>query len=137
MRDIGFTLRRLGEGVFREAFKIANCDLIIKFPLTEGQIGDDCVRHTRTEVKRLRRLMRHGVMRKFLPKIHYFDSRNGVVVMQYYPAFRDMEDQVDAMGKMLGSVIFKATRIRCTDIHSDNVHRGKGEKDAVIIDLGY
>jgi hypothetical protein len=137
LRAAGFTLRLLGCGVFREAFKVGNCDLIIKFPLQDDESEiEDCKRHTRTEVARLRRLARHGVMRRFLPKIHYFDSKNGVIVMQYYPSFRDREEQVDALGKMAQALIFKSTKIRCTDIHSENVHR-KGKKDAVIIDLGY
>ena len=80
-------------------------------------------------------------MADFLPKIHYCDSLNAIVVMDYYPDFQETnhvtreENIILAMGKCISRLITRITGIHVTDIHDDNVRDKNG--NAVIIDWGY
>jgi tRNA A-37 threonylcarbamoyl transferase component Bud32 len=122
-------MRILGEGVYRSGYKVRHCDLVIKFPTdAEG------VKHSAQEIKRLRRLKQCGTLDRFLPEVFYYDKKSGVIVMRYYPEFVDFEDEADAMGSMIGALIQRLTRVKCSDIHTDNVRQNKD--DAIIIDLG-
>jgi len=125
-------MRLLGKGLFRSGYKIKGCDLVIKFP------GDDAEdkQHSRAEIRRLRRLRKAGTLGEFLPEVFYYDPKSGVVVMRYYREFENFEKQADAMGRMIQKLIFRIARVRCTDIHTENV-RKRDMKDAVLIDLGY
>lgn len=128
---LGLKLRRIGEGLFREGYKIVNADMVIKFPKdTEG------IKHSLAEVRRIHRLMKFKILRRHLPEILYFDKASGVLIMRYYPRFRSFEVQADAMGEALARVISSLTRTHCSDLHTENV-RSSEEDDAVIIDLGY
>jgi hypothetical protein len=143
---IGLKLRWLKSGVFRETCRIVNCNLVVKFPLGfptskrkrlvsryfEGK------RHTRMEVDRLKRLAKFPFMREYLPKVHYYDQGTGTLVMSYHPPFTDREEQIDAMGEFVETLILKSTGVRCSDLHSDNVHqKAENQKRVVLIDLGY
>ena len=143
---IGLKLRWLKSGVFRETCRIVNCNLVVKFPLGfptskskrlvsryfEGK------RHTKMEVARIKRLMKIPFMRDYLPKVHYHDPATGTLVMSYHPPFADQEEQIDSMGRFIQILILKATGVRCSDLHSDNVHqKAENHKQVVIIDLGY
>jgi tRNA A-37 threonylcarbamoyl transferase component Bud32 len=132
-------LRLLGVGLYREGFKVRDCDLVIKFPrqmalksgkksLTEGK------KHSAQEIRRLRRLRQVGTLNTFLPEVFYYDKKSGVIAMKYYSKFSDFEEQADAMGGIIESLIFRLTRVRCGDIHTDNVRQDKDH--AIIIDLG-
>ena len=133
-------MRLLDEGMYRRVFKVKNCDLVIKFPTVVKCLDSNTVskasgiEHSTAEIKRLRRLLKAGIPRRFLPEVFYFDKKSGVIVMRHYTEFDDFESQADAMGEMIGRLIQKLTRVRCDDIHTENV-RQQGEH-AVIIDLG-
>ncbi len=139
LRAAGVSLRLLGSGLYRDGYKVKDCDLVLKFPrkialksgkksLAEGR------KHSAAEIRRLRRLRQVTCLDKFLPEIFYYDKKSGVIGMKYYPTFTDFEDQADAMGTVIESLIFGVSRIRCTDIHTENVRQNK--ERAVIIDLG-
>jgi len=136
-RRAGLQLTFLGRGVFREVCKVRNCDLVVKFPL-DDKLGDsdEGKEHSLAEIRRVRRLNKFRVMRRHLPKIYYYDKDSGVLVMHYYPKFTTYEAEADAMGQMIQELIKSSTRVRCTDIHSENVHVTR-MGDAVVIDFGY
>jgi hypothetical protein len=133
-------MRLLGAGLFRSGYKIRNCDLVIKFPgkddVKPSVGGKENRDHSLQEVRRLKRLMKDGTLNRFLPEIFYHDKKTGVVVMRYYPPFKDFEELADALGRMIGHLIFRVTRVRCTDVHTENVRRGQYDR-AILIDLGY
>ncbi len=129
LRTAGIRLRLLGEGLYRAGFKVINCDLVVKFPEKTGGRA-----HARSEMRRLSRLKKLGVLDRFLPEVLYFDRETGVIAMRYYPAFEDFEAQADALGHLAGVLIRRLTRVSCSDIHTENVRQGL--KNAVIIDLG-
>ena len=57
--------------------------------------------------------------------------------MKYYERFKDFEDQADAMGFMIGKLIYRITRVRCSDIHTENIRQGRyPNARAVLVDLG-
>jgi hypothetical protein len=134
-------MRLLGTGMFRSGYKVRHTDLVIKFPIREGKDdnGSEGIQHSTQEMRRLRRLKKAGTLNQFLPEVLYYDKKSGVIMMRYYPEFDGYEEQADAMGKMVGKLIYRIARVRCTDIHTENVRKGRwdGLKNAVIIDLGY
>lgn len=140
---IGLKLRWLKSGVFRETCRIVNCNLVVKFPLPSKSKRtvsryNEGKRHTKTEIARIKRLMAFPFMREYLPKVHYHDPATGTLVMSYHPPFADKEDQIDSMGRFIQLLLLKATGVRCSDLHSDNVHqKAENHKQVVIIDLGY
>lgn len=130
-------LRWISSGMFRECCEILNCDLVVKFPLARKKYRSG-KRHSATEMARLDRLKKHRVMLPHLPEVFYYDSRKGIVVMRKYPKYETFEDQADAMGQMIQRLIFVVTKIRCGDIHTENVRKKRFNHDqSVLIDLGY
>ena len=136
-KAIGLPLKWLGTGAFRECCEIVNCDLVVKFPLPRKKVMAGR-RHTATEMARLTRLRTHRVMLPHLPEVFYYDKKHGIVVMRKYPKYDSSEDQGDAMGQMIQRLIYAVARIRCTDIHTENVRKRRANHDqSVLIDLGY
>lgn len=132
LRAAGIAARLLGTGAFRNGYKIRNCDLVVKFPLSEFGVT-----HSAHEMGRLRRLRRIKVLDRFLPEVYYYDKKSGVIVMKHYAAFRDFEEQADAMGNMIEKLIFRIARVKCTDIHTENIRQGRyPNARAVLVDLG-
>src|SRR5216684_6048992 len=80
LRAAGVEMRLLGKGLFRKGYKIKNCDLVIKFP-----IGEEGKIHTRDEVRRLKRLKKDVILKRFLPEVFYYNKKSGVILMRYYP----------------------------------------------------
>lgn len=126
--------------MFRETCRIINCNLVVKFPLAVGRskYTGEGKRHTKQEMLRLARLKKFRFMHQFLPKVYYHDPKSGTLVMSYHPPFGNREDQTDAMGHMVQVLIQRATGVRTTDMHSENIHQKQPRrKRAVVIDLGY
>lgn len=135
-RAAGIKMRLLGTGLFRSGYKIKNSDVVLKFPHNSGDVRlREGIEHSTQEIRRLRRLRAVGGLDQFLPEILYYDKKAGVIAMRYYPEFEGFEEQADAMGAMIGKLLFKIARVRCTDIHTENVRKARW--NAVIIDLGY
>src|ERR1035437_6342269 len=79
-----------GEGAFRKAYRIAGTKLLIKFPQTAdrkttsyGYTTDRC--HTRSEVRKIKKLREFKSLRTHVPPVYYFNSRHGVMVTEFYP----------------------------------------------------
>src|SRR5580698_1931501 len=79
-RKAGIKLRYIDHGVFREVYKISGCPLVVKFPLNEEQDFEGGVQHSISEVRRINRLFRIPELKPHLPKVHYHDKKNGVLV---------------------------------------------------------
>jgi len=73
-----------------------------------------------------------------LPEVFYYDQTHGIIVMRKYPKYDSFEDQADAMGQMIQRLIYAVTRVKCQDIHTENVRKRRmNHEGAVLIDLGY
>jgi hypothetical protein len=123
-------MKRLGTGVFRTSYLLAGCDLIIKFPLPDDPACNKA--HTRTEVKKIRRFNRFAVMRPYMPRVHYFDSRAGVVVMTYYPTVAHER----GLARVVTRLVKHLTGITLSDITGDNV-RKDAHGTTKFVDLAY
>ena len=122
--------------MFRRVFKISGCPLVVKFPL-EGEIVDG-VQHSISEVNRIKRLSKIKEVLPHLPKIHYHDRKNGVLIMQFYPRPRNDAETVEMLGKVIKKLVSRIARVQMSDIHADNVRKRRGDwTSAVFTDLGY
>ena len=135
-REAGIKLRFVGAGVFREVYKISGCPLVVKFPL-EGEIAEG-VQHSISEVNRVKRLSKIKELVPHLPKIHYHDRKNGVLIMQFYPRPRNDAETVEMLGKVIKKLVSRIARVQMSDTHADNVRKRRGDwTSAVFTDLGY
>jgi hypothetical protein len=133
----GIKLRYLDEGVFREVYKISGCPLVVKFPLDDDGI-EDGIQHSISEVNRIRRLSKIKELMPHLPKVLYHDRMSGVLVMRYYPKPRDAEQTVEMLGKIIKKLVSRIARVQMSDIHADNVRKGRTDwLSAIFTDLGY
>lgn len=135
LRREGFRLRLLGVGVYREAYKVVDSDVVIKFP--RSKTTSEGKKHSQQEMTRIRSLRESTVLAPFLPEVLYYDKSAGVIAMRYYGTFKGFEEQADAMGRMIEKLVTRISGVRVYDIHTENVRRGRGRKDCVLIDLGF
>lgn len=122
----------LGAGVFREVYRVRELPFVVKFPLAGD--GDE---HTRSEVRRIEALSKYPKMRKYLPKVYYYDSRAGIVVMKYYPPM-DKNNKDAALERMAQSLVKDLTGMLLGDIHAGNVTTDTGRSSGrpIFLDLG-
>ena len=135
---LGFRLKYLGAGVFREVARISGCDLVVKFPL-HGKDGlREEIAHSLSEMHRIEKLSRRvPELKPNLPKVFYFDQKNGIIVMQWYPELTPAA-AVELLGKIVKKLVSRVGRVAMSDIHDGNVRRKrKGWNQLVFIDLGY
>ena len=136
-KKLGLRMKPLGAGVFRRVFRIGGCDLVVKFPLSEDSCFAEGIQHSVSEIKRIERLSRIDELKPHLPKIFYFDRKNGIIVMQYYPELKD-GDGVDFLGKVVRKLVSRIGGVTMGDIHEGNIRlKRKGWEQLVFTDLGY
>jgi hypothetical protein len=146
-KALSLTLIEVGkdEGAFRTAHRIQGTDLLIKFPLqyrrrseeTEGGPevwgNKDGIQHTRMEVKKIRALREFPVMRKNIPPVYYFHSRDGVMVTKYYPNRKYVRS---AMAQLITRMVRNYCGVTLDDVTSDNL-RVTPDNNLIFIDCGY
>src|ERR1035437_9721554 len=84
---LGFKLKAVGSGLFRRVYVILGYDLVVKF-----NSGEDDGEHAAQEVKIVRRVLRYkeyASIRKYMPKIYYFDKKTGTTLAKKYETFRE------------------------------------------------
>jgi hypothetical protein len=82
-------LVHLGTGAFRSVYRIKGTDYVIKFPEPNNNyLGID---HAQDEVKNIEKMKKIKCLRPHLPKIHHYDRKSGVIVMDYYTRYRDKQ----------------------------------------------
>jgi hypothetical protein len=133
-KDAGIKLRYIDEGVFRQVYKISGCPLVVKFPLNDGSVVDG-VQHSISEVNRIKRLSKIKELLPHLPKIHYFDRKNGVLVMRYYKSLEGSR-AIEQLGRVIRKLVSRVARVAMSDIHADNIRQGI-QGGVVFSDLGY
>jgi len=124
-------LEYLGSGAFRDAYRIAHTDLLVKFPL-----GHDGKVHSRAEMRKNQKLGGYPFLKKHLPPVYYWNSKTGVLVTKYYPHAK-LRRTWDAMGVVIGELLKNLVGVEHTDLWSgaDNVRMDNGY--LVFTDLGY
>lgn len=94
IKALGIPLWYLGEGAFRTGYKVKGVPLVIKVPMCDcpehyERCALECSgpNHSRIEYKVYQRIMKkrkYRALRGFLPRVHYFDDRTGIIAVQYY-----------------------------------------------------
>ena len=132
LRELGYTLKFLGGGIFRNVYKIVGTKLVLKVP--NGARGR---RHSQGEMKAYKRIMvstkKYVALHPYMPAIHHYNSRTGIILMPEYRVAPKSywEKKIKAMGKLAGDVMGKYC-----DLHRWNIGRDK-EGQFRFIDLGY
>lgn len=144
-QSLGIVLVEAGLGAFRSAYRIYGTRLLIKFPLRyrcknlemwggpEVWHDKDGKNHARMEVKKIRELMQCPIMRKHIPPVYYFNSKDGVTVTRYWPKSKGLKQ---AVTNMLSEMIKEYCGVKLGDLTYDNL-RQTSDSQLVIIDLGY
>lgn len=135
----GFSLKLVGEGCFRDTFRVLDTPLVIKFPCKEyGRRSYnknlkhalqeyDAWKHIKESTNELR------LFRKYLPRVHYFNPVTGVIVMTEYntkAAYKRTR-----MIAALRNRLYKSLNACSTDLYEGNVGVDK-RGNLKIIDLG-
>jgi hypothetical protein len=127
----------IGTGAFREVVKVEGCPLVVKFPLDCGSYSQDGlagIAHSALEMKKLKRLRRFRWMRKFLPKVYYYDRKHGIIVMRHYELMTKSNFLFDA--KLVYALIKHSTGVNISDYTWGNAgisNRGF----PILLDCGY
>ena len=129
-----------GEGAFRKAYRIAGTKLLIKFPQTAdrkttsyGYTTDRC--HTRSEVRKIKKLREFKSLRTHVPPVYYFNSRHGVMVTEFYPSTAGWRIE-NEMRVVFSHVIKELTGVVLEDLGDDNFKLNR-RGELVFADLGY
>ena|SRR5271166_1351420 len=144
-RDLGLLGRYLGCGAFRQSFRIRGTSLIVKFPLNESTghkpVYKSGIGHSRTEMRRYKKLHHVKALRPHLPKVWYYDAKHGVIVMTHYAKLGGYGGwtRIGLMGNVIRKLILQICRTAMNDINGDNIRMagGKYNKRLIFVDLGY
>jgi hypothetical protein len=142
---LGLVLVHVGNGTFRESYRITGTPLLIKFPIVERFHDDvegawityrtddtDGKSHSRAEIRKIQKLSQFKSIRPHLPPVYYFNSKDGVMVTKYF--CKIAPDWTYA--PMLSAIIRELTHVALEDLFGDNVRLN--EKDVpIFVDLGY
>jgi hypothetical protein len=81
---IGARLDCIGEGCFREVFRIEGINAVIKFPMQAAD-GNWSTTHSRREIRRIKQIMcskKYRHVKRYVPRMHHYDYINGILIMQ-------------------------------------------------------
>ena len=140
--DLGLLGRYVGSGVFRCAYRVRGTSLVVKLPLNEGtkkkpyyQSGID---HSLAEVRRILKLAKIKELRPHLPAVHYYDRRNGILVLTWYERIACHWERVELLGDVISELICRVAHTRTSDISPENIRLLEGKPNRLIFcDLGY
>lgn len=118
MRMAQVGLRYMGEGCFRVAFEIIDYPLIVKVPLTNCYSD---LHHANEEwcwIEKVQQESKYKSLRKYMPKVYYFDEECGLMVMRKYKQVKFSPD-TNALDKLITQV----TGATEHDVGSSNMGR--------------
>jgi ribosomal 50S subunit-associated protein YjgA (DUF615 family) len=136
---LGLKLQALGSGLYRRVYVIRGYDLVVKF-----NAGEDDGEHAAQEVKTVWRVLRYkkyASIRKYMPKIYYFDKKTGTTLVKKYETFREdfVESGLNAKFDVIEDKVMQLFPDGCCDLHGGNFgaeYTKTGRQVIKIIDLG-
>jgi hypothetical protein len=138
----GLKLRKVGSGAFRDVYRIGTLNLVAKFPKTYISDFDyeDNVSHALHEIKlikKIKKFKKYLALKPFLTKLHYANTKNGVIVTDYCPAIRPsaIGTAVSNIINPLFETVLKRKNGEDMDIHEYNIGRTH-DGFFKVIDLG-
>jgi 5-methylthioribose kinase len=132
----GLKLQKIGSGLFRTVYRINDLDLVVKFPKKENKSSG--LYHSLEEFRRfkqIQRLKKYKSIQRYLPKIHYFNKKSGVILMPFYRKLPAKEAEIAS--NILSKFAEDVGHTSGGDIHSENVMFSDFEDRYVLVDLGY
>lgn len=78
----------VGDGCFRDVYKVREHPLVVKVPHRREMPMEKSVEHSRAEVRAIKESS--SSIRRYVPKIYYFNDETGLVVMQFYKCVWDL-----------------------------------------------
>ncbi len=138
-------LDEVGRGAFRTAYRIRGTNLIIKFPISYCSLDTpggaevwkdtDGKNHARMEMRKIKLLEKFPIMRKHIPPVYYFHSKDGVTVTKFYPKSK-LKRVHSATNQLLSEMIKEYCGVTLGDLTPDNL-REISYDNLIILDLGY
>jgi len=137
---LGLKLVHLGTGAFRAVYRIKGTDFVIKF-LTDGFFDE----HSRDEVNNIKKLAKSKSLRPHLPRIHYYDPKLGVIVMNYYTRYNKTRANKPHPARAYGDItwervlisdlIKELTGVNFSDLWDENLRMDKNDV-VKFVDVG-
>ena len=131
LRELGYTLKFLGGGLFRNTYRIVGTKLVVKVP-----IGAKGRRHSQGETKAYRRIMKskrkYTTIQLYMPEILAYNTKTGIILM---PEYRMSSAKDKRKLEEIAQIVLEAMGKYC-DLHRWNIGRDK-EGQFRFIDLGY
>jgi hypothetical protein len=133
-----FSLTKIGKGLFRDVYAID--DLVVKIPRKSNLETDHTsnLYHAREEIRqiiRIRKMKKYRLLRPFLPEIHYFDQKSGILLMPFY--VKPTKKEAEVAAEILSRLAREVGHHSGGDIHDQNVMYDFENETYVIVDLGY
>jgi len=136
LEKMGLKLGLIGNGLYREVYRINGLPLVVKLSKNAGSSPRDHARAEYRAVRRIQRFKKYAQLRKYMPEIHYFDSKTGVMLMHYY---KPLPKGYRCIARLLDHIIELtwpyAAESEC-DVHGGNVGLGENNQP-ILIDMGY
>ena len=140
VKELGLTLKMIGKGLFRKAYRVNDLPLILKTP-RHGCAHPDYdseMYHMKQEVERIRDIKksrRFRPFRRYLPDILYFNKDTGVLLMPEYEKVGNVSRRV--VSDILSNLSYDLNDGSGSDLHDENIRYDPTREGYVIIDLGY
>lgn len=135
---LGVRLRPIGHGAFRAVYQIGNLPIVAKLP----RLSDfrDSKKHSRQEAARYKKLRRFPLLRPSLPRVYLYDSKTGLLIIEYIAAIRVKngvsvaEQKLVASNILMEKLIKSLTGIPVSDIVENNL--SVRDQHLMFLDLG-
>lgn len=129
------SLSYIGDGSFRKVYRIDNLPLVIKFPIGDDDTLEVCIEHSQNEMDAVNRIKTDkslAKLKKYLPKIYYYDEPNGIILMHEYKGIKADTYKRKACVKAVDEIesVWKSF-----DVYK-NLHVDPKTQKVTIIDLG-
>jgi hypothetical protein len=148
IKRLGFSIRHIGNGAFREVYKINGRNLVIKIVEEEyeGELSESSLGHHSAEIKHYTKIMterKFRPLRKYIPEI-YYHNKHITLVKEYETFFKntvydDLYPRIEALGEVLHdlfNLVLKQKRNWRDFNNSGNIGFDKDTYTLVVLDLG-
>lgn len=129
------SLRFLGDGCYRNTYRIGKLPLVIKFP--KHCAGKNHSTAEYKAIKSIKRFKKFEKLKQFMPIIYYFDAKTGIMIMHHYKSIsQTVQYAMGLIMEELVEIIWPYSSGYECDVHGSNMGLDESNKP-VLTDLGY
>ena len=105
---LGIKYRMLNSGAYRTVVKLVGLPLVVKFPLTDMKCDK---KHSEYEFRAVNKILRYKykykyrILRKYVPKIYYFNKETGVLIGHYYRPLKGTKKEKNLIANLVSDVV--------------------------------